>query len=533
MNKKRSLEKTKCMESKLIVSVLLSLLTFLLMIAYVDGQLFPSDEEEIFLKGRAIAEGMILYKEIGSQHMPLMYYLAAFFATLGVKSIIGFRLCFYFVYALLWGICYYKYSETIGKIALAIYPLIYIVFWAYIFVGHAVLSEQLQGIGNAILLCELLIFYKVRSFRLTNYIMISIAIFISFGSAFVSVFSVFSVFLCVVSLEWRTCKDNRFDLKSSIVYLSRRYWKLVLCVIIPFSIMIGYMIFTESLLSFWGWAYDLNRNIYPKYLEYGYGGSVLESMFNGIRVFGKFLSEFEFSRMYIVKTGLLGLAIAFLIDQHKENKDLIFSMGLLFFLVTSATRAIFDFHGLPVIALFSLMSAIYLQKEIKRIGLKGQRYRHVWLFLIVCVCCVFGYPYLKMIPFTEEEGRDPNNLRGVLDVLTEEGEKVGFSLVDYDLLMCADVYPASVTGGACVWLWEYAGDQAMLELMQKKPDVFLFDSTYAVWDYSITDYADDLVSFIGDHYISMEELGYPTLFVLEENYCDDREKIIQFLNQEK
>lgn len=181
------------LSSKAKAAGLIVLVSFLLMLLYIDQPFFTTDEGDVFLVGSAIAKGQLLYGDVASQHMPVMYYFAAFFALFGVSTVTSFRLCFYGLMACIWGLMYYFYCDKINRKVLAIYPVIYIIMLRYIEMGHAVLSDQFQGLGMAILFFELLAFERTRELKLSNMIMISFAVFISFGSAFTAIIGVFYV----------------------------------------------------------------------------------------------------------------------------------------------------------------------------------------------------------------------------------------------------------------------------------------------------------------------------------------------------
>ena len=80
--------------NKIIISIVVGVVSFILLMAFWNTEIFISDEEEIFVKGQQIANGQLLYKEIGSQHMPLMYYLSAVMSKMGITTVAGFRLGF-------------------------------------------------------------------------------------------------------------------------------------------------------------------------------------------------------------------------------------------------------------------------------------------------------------------------------------------------------------------------------------------------------------------------------------------------------
>ena len=515
--------KQKILKSTWFISILLILVTFLLLSAFTNSSGFSSDEDEIFLKGRAIVNGLSLYTQIGSQHMPVMYYIAAFFALLGAESNGAFRLCFYALMALLWGLCYCRYSTKLNRRALILYPLIYITLLSRIEHGHTVLSEQFYGIAMAILLFELLIFQRSRTLRFGNCLMISLAVFLSFGSAFVAAFAVFAVWLTVMALDLHACRQEKRGFWGSIGHLIAKQWLLYVIVLLPLAGLAVYYIATDAWDSFLGWAYTLNRVIYPKYLPGGYGGNIVKSMLDGIGHVGSTLKFGAITTNSVVFMGMTLLAILFLVHQHKQRKDWILTGGLILFVITAATRGIFHFHGLPAAALLAAIAALYLAEVFPQI----QQFcrQSTWKTGIVLFsACAFAASYIAVFPnifsIKLDDTPDKGSLAAAIDTLTEPNERIGYGNTNYDILMSTDVFPATVTSGACAWLWEYGGTQAMEELEANPPRVYLFEPELAVWGYPIQDYAPELVSFINTNYTPLVSFGYPSLYVRNDYYWD-------------
>lgn len=231
--------------------------------------------------------------------MPLMYYIAALFSALGVKSITGFRAAFYFVMAALWGAIYYRFGELIGRASVIVYPVVYIILISTINWGWCILSDQFQGTGMAILFYELLLFYRRRVLDWIDYIWISLAVFISFGSAFVSIFGIFAAFIMVLLIEIRNAYRNRYTFLKFLKYIIKKYYKLVLTIAAPFAVLIGYFCFTGTVRNFYYWAFKFNTDVYSKYLLYG--DSVLGALFGGIGEIASTLNILTFTTTTILQ----------------------------------------------------------------------------------------------------------------------------------------------------------------------------------------------------------------------------------------
>lgn len=491
---------------------------FLMLAVHWNRTIFASDEAEIFLKGNAIAQGRLLYLEIGSQHMPIMYYISAFFSMLGVSTNVGLRLCFYFLTACLWGLIYYRYEAEVGKRVVVLSPVLYIVTISMISMGYAILSEQLVAISMVILLFELLRFQRTNVLKLDSCVMISLAIFLSFGSAFVSIFSIFAVALTVLMMEIRTCVKEKTGVAKAFLYLVRRYWKLVLIVALPFAILCGYYYATGSLRAFYGWAYYLNRVIYPHY--YGYGTNILNSMFSGLYEFGQSFSVENLSVSSIAWLLLFYLTLTALLQIHRSRRDPILTGGLVFLLIAAATRGVFNFHGLAAVALICVFSAMSLDALWKRLRCAECP---AWKHGIVILCALmFSGSYLSLLPqlflLDLSPELDENSTTYCLDQITEHGERVGMGVMANDVLVDAGVIPAMVTGGSCAWMWEYGGAQAMEELQANPPRVFVFSPDISTWGYALSDYAPELLEYVEDNYMAMTVIDQPMLYVRNDYY---------------
>lgn len=112
---------------RVIVAIAVAIVSFLSLLTYINEPFFDSDEGDIFSVGKCIADGMLLYTEIPSQHMPVMYYISALFSLIGVTTIVGYRLCFYGLIAVIWGTMVFVYGKEFGWVRVALYPAIYIV----------------------------------------------------------------------------------------------------------------------------------------------------------------------------------------------------------------------------------------------------------------------------------------------------------------------------------------------------------------------------------------------------------------------
>ncbi len=500
---------------RLIISLLFGLVMFHLLSGFWNQPWFVSDEAEIFMHGQAIANGELLYKDTASQHTPIMYYISAVFSLLGVKTITGFRLCFYGVIAALWALMYFRYSERRGKIALFLYPILYVCILAQLeFTATCILSDQFQGLGMAILFFEFLEFNEKRELGIPNCVMISLSILISFGAAFVSAFAIGIMAMTVVALDvWRYVKEKT-EIKQAWSELWRRYVKLFSIVLAPMMLICFFYLVTGSLDDFIAWAYTINRTVYINYTG-GYGASITDGFFGGRVHFINLLKINGLNVATFSKLLILLLAVSYIVSTvRKGNGAVIRVGGLILFMLACATRGLYDFHGLSAVALMCAMAACFIGEELlPAIKSRALPIAATALCAIVIVTPYYQNIYPNTKKITLENDVPMGSTAWYVDKLTEDGERVGFSLLNCDVMVLGRVIPATVQAGSVPWFWDFAGEEAMAELNQDAPRLFLFSSSHEVWGHKITDYAPELVAFIESNYTSLDYIGQPAIWV--------------------
>lgn len=502
---------------------------FLLLLAFWNtSYAYPDSEEEIFIKGQQIAQGLYLYKDIACQHMPVIYFISAFFSMCGVASITGFRICFYLILALNWTIVYAFYKKNFGRVVLVGYVLVYLGIIVSMRGGTSILCEHFQGQGMVILFLALLKFSEKMEINWKDSVMISAAIFLSFGNAFVSAFAIFFIAITVLALEIRKCLNEKRNFGSFIVYFIQKYYRMILIAMVPWIVLLIYFKMTGTLYSFYSWAYALNRKVYPKYTM-GYGGGILGGFLGGISSIGTSVNETSAITFQTIRAFALVLcALLYLIKSYRDKKNAVLTIGSALFLVGTLSRGGTDnIHGLPACAVMSVLAALFLQDICKKLP-KTQKQEVINLACailyfsgyIALVGNIFGVTTQRIaVPTTDAYYQ--RKLEDVIDSITEDGERVGCAILNYDILMNAHVTPASVTGGSCPWLWEWGGDQAMQELKENPPRVFLFNPDQETWGYPIRDYAWQLCNFIQKKYVRMDSIaGLSRLYIRKDIYAD-------------
>ena len=297
--------------SVILQSILFSVFAFLVFLALWNQDVWTHDEPEMFIKGQQIMRGGLLYKDVDSQHMPLMYHLSAVFARMGFSGMAGFRAAFFALFALLLGIMYLQYSSFMGKRTFYVSLIAYVSISITVWHGTCVLSDQLQGIGMAILFMQLLCYEKEKKWTAGSYICCSLAAFISFGSAFVSVFAIFAFFLGIVLIILSEEKDLRAAVKRGAVDAGR----MALAMALPFVDYLLYFFRTHTAGAFFKWAYRFNTEVYSKYMVNNYGSSIPGALFYGISNIAKTFVVDSVSTTALIHIAVIALCMFFVLEK--------------------------------------------------------------------------------------------------------------------------------------------------------------------------------------------------------------------------
>lgn len=508
----------------LAVSLLLFLLFFGALLSYWNLPLFTTDEGDIFAVGYQIARGRQLYVDILSQHMPVMYYISALFTLLGASTTCACRLCFYALMSLLWLLICRVYADVLPRRSLILYPLLYVLLMGRIGHAHAILSDHFQGISMAILALELIRFDRDRTMPLKHCCLISLAVFLSFGSAFVSVFAIFFVVLTFFVMEM--LRLGRKEGLRAVGSFFRLYWKLFAVVLLPLALLFGALALNGSLSGLYRWAYRLNRDVYPKYIS-SYGSSVGGSMIAGFYPVMRSLDFTNLSEMNASAwLGVLGF-IAGLVYLYRSGRGPVLLGGLVLLLFGSATRGFYSFHGLPALAVMCLLDAYALDMAIRDFPKSVPRTAVVIaLVLGLLVPHIHFYHNILALPrmaeFTEEEKAE--GYTSAVDLLTEHNELFASSAMVGIVLYETDALCISTC--TVPWFWEEGHEEVMQTLRASPPRVYLFDPDMTVWGYRFDEYAAELVAFVKENYTCLEALGYPLLYV-RNDYAQEAARLIE------
>lgn len=498
-----------------IYALLIFVMCMVLLISCANDYYFNTDEGDVYSKGIAIAHEQVLYRDFASQHMPLMYYFAALFNSFGAATVYDFRIWFYVLFSLLWSLCAIWYDGKIPVTSFFLCPALYISMISRVSLGTSILSEHAQAIGINLLFYELICYAKDTRISVSQLVRISLGIFLAFGAAFTSIFPIFFLALTVIALDI----ERYLIKKKEIIHfkdLGHRYCLIIFSAVIPFVVLCIYCIFTNSLDDFYYWAYKFNVDIYSKYQPTG--NDVIQSMFCGLDYILdpiKSVTAEETSRIFAIftVTGLFSILLTGIF-----LRSFTVPIGLIFMLNACETRgSVFGFHSMHAIMLQCAAIGFVLGTIVSIIRLK--RFR---------VLVSFGLLFIALVPFREHIfnyakvliPQDPtnNHWTNAVDILTEEGERIGNSTIDEAIYIGSKTVPASVVTGGVKWMWDGAGETAMEQLRVNPPRVYVLDEGYDVWGYPIKDYAPELIAFVHENYTSLKEYGLRTVYVLNSYY---------------
>ncbi len=508
---------------------------FSLLFAFRHRMVFI-DENDNFLGGIIVASGGDIYKNFISQHMPLMYYITAIFRILGATSIFQFRLYFYALLSFIWVAMYRRYYKCFGSITMILYPISYIMLMASVdSVSFTVLSEQLQAQGLAILLLEFLLFCKTKEIKLNNAIAISISILISFGTAFVSVFAIFTISMGVFIIE---LKDHLADIKKPgkiFIDLLKKYWKLICLVILPFALLFFWYLFTDNIRNAFHGIYSINKYIYPKY-NGGFGTSILKSLIltvdNYFSTINSTLSGLVSNPLFSLRV-LLNVFINILFVSFIFSKNKIASLTLIIFILMCGSRTYLSFHSLPYWGISALMGSILLNKFINRF--KTERYKitlgkSIFASVLLVIIVTPYFSQFSTIVITSQDFTSSINTgtyEYFIDKLTTTDDKIQVFSLETNIYLQSNRMPAitDVCGGVCPWIYEMYGNKLLDDLKGSKPKVIVFNEQYEVWGYKYADFAPEIISYVKANYTQFKQSSLPALYVRNDYYQEAIKKL--------
>lgn len=483
------------------------------------------DENDNFLAGLTIARGGMVYQDFLTQHMPVLYYICGLFAKLGASNSLQFRLYFYVFFAVLWTLFYIRYKKKIGGKTIILGVLLYIACMSATLTS-CVLSDQIQAYGMVVLLVEFLLFVKSESVNFASCVWISLAVFLSFGSAFVAAFAIFMIVLGVAGIEVSKLPGSGKKIIVWIKEMILKYWKLVVIVLLPFAVLLLYYAINHNLYEFYFGAYKINRSIYPKYLNYG--SNILTTFLQPVEYWFQFLSA-TINNLFISPLdsirGLicLGINVIFIKELFKERKFIAVICAA--FCIMCGSRYIsLEFHALPYLAVTVFMASILIQNSMlisKKKLLGGKSVE----LLVLCAILVFITPLMSNFSSIIKVGEtmayspteDKTNYAYYVSNLTEEEDRILLTTVEPGILVDSQrqVVPMGIS---TPWTYEAYGKNDMANVLKYDPKIAIYDPEYEIWGYKLIEYAPEICGYIEENYTQLLVGSLSKLYVRNDLY---------------
>lgn len=477
MQKGKSVKKDKYIQA-----MLLGMLFFVLMYTFSVAENF-CDESDNMYGGMVIARGGVLYRDYVTQHTPVMYYICSMFALLGAKSIAQFRISYYILLSLIWCFLYKRHVDYFGKKKIFLLCILEVIGITSVvpMYGTQVLSDGFQGFLLIILLLEYLRYYDDKQIDWKRSIILSICIWGCIGVAFISVYALIWIALMVLIIEWGEWRKTKLQIKDVV----ERYYKFVICLVLPLIITIIYFKKNHALLSAFKQFYIFNRTVYPKYQEVG--ESLMEPFINAVQNFVGLVTDNSIyfitgkvTSTILAQTVIIALAV-FVIVKLFSKKKWAESIGLFLPMIFSATRG-YGFHGLAAWYVAILIIAIYV--DLYAVNIKKENN-----FILAISAIILLNPYVQQVG---------NNLKFEQTSVSEiEDEVITLTENDEDKNILLDVwtsgslyyfykdrYPVNKAVFFLPWYMEWFEKDNIKALNEKKPRVVVYNENEVTWQIS-------------------------------------------------
>ncbi len=496
---KKSIKKNAFVQAGLV-----GIATFALLFVFCKMESF-SDEIDNMIGGMLIAKGKILYVDYYSGHTPFAYFLCAIFSLLGAASQEQFRLSYYILITLIYVGLFLRHKKNFGAKKMALLPIIQILFGVAITEKSLqVLSDNIQAIAMVALLLEFLQYLKDEKLDWERVSLVSVSIFCSFGSAFVSVYGIFAIGLGVFVKEvFYWIKNGSYSLKN----LFQRYWKLAIAIILPFVLAFAYLVLTHSLTEFYQQAYQFNTKIYSHYLSDGYGTNVIQPFFIGIQnliqmipnaVFSILQQEDNMEILHQIVRILVGLGVIVGLFKMALKKEYLKLVTIVLFISFNFTRNNEIFHTIPAWAV--MLTTILLTLDFKNMT---QFSKNISIFLLVisilCAVHIYSNAFIK---YGFKPQKPIFDLAQKVVQETKNDEKIFldiFSDVESSMyLIYKNRLPMNKLCFILPWYFDWYELETVQEIQDEKPRFVIYDEEAKVWE--ISGYDDYFLKVLHENY---------------------------------
>lgn len=496
-------------EDTLLRAMLVGAVVFLLYLPYADTRagLTLMDENDNISAGMLIASGRVIYRDYVSQHMPFAYYLCAVYSLLGASSVEQMRILFYLTLGIAWAGMYVRYHKEYGNRIMFWIPVLVSLFSKALIglTASMVMSDVIQEISMVLLLLEFMQYRRNRELGWDRAIVVSLGVWMAFGSVFISAYSIFILSIGFLILEIGRWWNNGWKFKEAV----RRYLPLMICGIIPPTVGVVYLTANGALYQCYKQAYLLNREVYSNYQDIG--GNLFAPFFTGIYSmfdeFGKSLLDIcnANSQAYSIFLLLLigsYVSIAFT-KVGKEKGSFVYWVFLTFFICAGASRGVGNTHGL---AFWGLLITIVIIEG-------NEIWKTNWHPGLVVMCAViFGLllrPYWEAVIDNMTKGQYVVNSeeRRIIEE-TEVGDQIFIDTYSYSpvYFIAKGRYPANRAGWVLPWFMDWYEEWAVQDLMEKQPEVVIWKPDLEIWGWN--DFCHELKDYVCANYMRANENAF-------------------------
>lgn len=489
---------------------LLGIIVFGLLAMFTKQSIF-CDEIDNMICGMLLSKGKIIYNDYYTQHTPVAYWLCGIFALLKAGSIEQFRLIYYILMSFIYVLLYFRHKDNFGKLKMMLLPIIQVVFGIVLAKEFTmILSDNIQAICMTALVLEFLQYWKDGKLDWKRAIIISLSIFCSFGSAFVSIYSIFALFVGVLIKEIIYWKN---DGKVTFSLCVKRYWKLITACLLPFVIAMIYFIATNSLMNAYEQAFRFNTEVYSYYTKFG--SNKIEPFFTGIRNFIRIIPDqiYNIEKATEVTESVVRLVVDIgvligIVNLIKRNNKLE-AITLLFFIAFGFVRC--TLRGFHATAPWSTLLTICLILFDFKILNKKQCKLATFLLIILSI-------FVSSIYFTKGVESLFNTKKPVslteqrIIQNTSDGDEIFLDcfLCESTYLIYKDRLPVNRCGYILPWYMDWYEMDTIDDLREKQPKMAIYNHDMEVWKNK--DFSNYIKEYMEENYEKLID-GYDSLWI--------------------
>ena len=510
-------------------TTLLLFLTYMFFYLSLLGEMIFVDEVEIFQNGYLMSRGMMLYKNILSQHMPFSYYLGMVVSWFSPNNSHGYRLGFYVIMTILFIAMYFRHRKYTPPVALIFTPVFFFLVLPYHSLASSMLSDHWQGIGIGILLLEFLRYIQTKDITFSTAVWISLGIQLSFGSAFLAAYAILPVMLAVIAIQIydyrHTAKEER---PALLKRLTRQDIMLTGIVLLPMAVLMLYYLINGNLGNFIKGAYLVNTQVYSKYIG-GFGSNPISAAIAPIKSFCHLCKDAlfairadPFDPLHVVTLlmliGNIVIPIWLVLKKH-------YAAGIAWFFssVMCGVRGFTGFHSMPYFFVSALSVGLIFAFCMERMF---EKKKYVLGIIAIGLLAIAA----NKLP---SELHQAGNVIGVIPISNGRKEVIDTILEKDDPIHITDVtqmsyvfdYKRTVDYGGAIstpWTYEAYGQEELDSIRTVKPKVVFYSPGGETWGYKHDEYGKDLVQYITANYTLLDESD---MWVRNDLYVDAKKKL--------